>query len=94
MRKSFLSDEELMHAILFDVGTDKECANIKILIDVGWHCQNYEGYAETIAKIIGYIYNDNSKKMEFKNLRRKTLSKMWLPSDEKHNEELEDDLVK
>ncbi len=64
------------------------------MVDVGWHCQNYEGYAETIAKIIGYIYNDNSKKMEFKNLRRKTLSKMWLPSDEKHNEELEDDLVK
>ncbi len=40
-----------------------------------------------------YVYNDNAKKLLFKNLRLKTLCKMWLPSTEEHNENLEDDLV-
>ncbi len=34
-RKQFLSQEELMHGALFDVGTHRICSHVKVIVDVG-----------------------------------------------------------
>ncbi len=52
---------------------------VKILIDVGWHHQPYEEFAETVAKTVGFVYSDSRRRMLFENLRIKTLDAMWLP---------------
>ncbi len=75
-----ITAEELIHKVLFNKAIDEKCRLVKILIDVGWHHQPYEEFAETVAKIVGFVYSDSRRRMLFENLRIKTLDAMWLPA--------------
>ena len=81
-----ISEEELMHKVLFERTTHDTCRRMKVLVDVAWHWQPYEEYAETVAKIVGIKYNEMSRRMTFENLRKAVLDSMWLPSlKDQHN---------
>ena len=84
------SDEELIHFALFDDATTDDTRNVKILCDVGWHCQPYEGYAETVAKLVGLIYDPNGQKMLFDKLRNRSLANSWLPGLEYYDKLISD----
>eukprot|EP01083_Nonionella_stella_P017716 49612_1 len=87
------TEEELIHATLFDTATDKEIGNIKRVIDVSWISQPYEGYAETIAKLVGLLFDPLRMSTGFEKLKIRTLCKMWLPPV-KQREQLLDDMTK
>ena len=74
-----ISAEQLIHKVLFHAPHD-EIRLIKILVTAAWHWQPYEEYAETVAKIVGFKYNELSRRLSFENMRKDLLSTMWLPS--------------
>lgn len=75
-----MSAEQLMHRALYEPSTHDELGEMKKLVDVGWHWQPYEEYAETVAKITGIKYNDKSMRLTFDKLQLAVLDSMWLPS--------------
>ncbi len=75
-----ITAEKLIHKVLFDNSNTNKCRLIKILTDVAWHHQPYEEFAETVAKIVGYVFVDTRRRMLFENLRVQTLDSMWLPA--------------
>ena len=75
-----ITAEQLVHKVLFNEANHELCRVVKICVDVGWHWQRYEEYAETVAKIVGIKYNDMSMRLEFDKLRIAVLDSMWLPS--------------
>ena len=58
-----ITEEQLMHKLLYNEGTHELCRVVKICVDVGWHNQPYEEYAESVAKIVGIKYNELSRRM-------------------------------
>eukprot|EP01083_Nonionella_stella_P310866 1106324_1 len=53
----------------------------------------YEGYAETIAKLVGLLFDPLRMSTGFEKLKIRTLCKMWLPPV-KQREQLLDDMTK
>ena len=81
-RDSGISEEQLLHKVLFEPSTHESLRRMKILVDVAWHWQPYEEYAETVAKIVGLIFNEKSRRMAFEKLRMLVMDAMWMPSYE------------
>ena len=69
----------MAHAVLFNDGVNDECGNVKRIVDVTWIMQPDEGYAETVAKAVGYIFNPLRASMDFEKLKKRTLCQGWLP---------------
>ena len=52
-----------------------------------------EGYAETVAKSVGYVFDPLRASMDFDKLRKRVLCQGWLPSVNQRNSLL-DNMVK
>ena len=79
-RDGGISAEELLHKVLYETSTHETLRRMKILVDVAWHWQPYEEYAETVAKKVGLIFDEKSRRLGFLKMRMKVLDSMRLPS--------------
>ena len=90
---SDFSAEQLMHCALFDSSTHDDCKQIKTLIDVAWACQPEETYAETVAKICGFVLGDDTTRLLFDKFELKVLCAMLMPHDVDSRENILKDLL-
>ena len=68
-----------LHKVMFDDAVNDECGTIKCLIDVAWIMQPDQGYAESMAKAVGYIFDPLRASMDLEKLRKRTLCQGWMP---------------